>query len=157
MTDFSPGDIVDVTITGVRVIDTWTGHIAIDVGTEIDIDITNPAVTITRRAPQPQADLLAAVSELHNAIRESKNAEAVKTCQAFSAVAAAIRASTVTRHTPQPQSGDVWEHPTHGRMLFTDHSGDLWAWDMQGSGCALTGLNMTGAVRLYPSTPEESA
>lgn len=53
--------------------------------------------------------------------------------------------------TETPQSGDLWQHPLHGRMLFTDFSGDLLAWDMQESGHALTGLDMTGATRLYPA------
>lgn len=57
---------------------------------------------------------------------------------------------TVTRRAPQPQAGELWEHPKHGRMLFTDFSGDLWAWDMQESGHALSGLDMSGARRLYP-------
>jgi hypothetical protein len=59
-------------------------------------------------------------------------------------------AITVTRRQPQPRAGELWQHPQYGRMLITDPSGDLWAWDTQEAGYELSGLDMSGAHRLYP-------
>lgn len=96
MTTFSPGDIVDVTITGVRV-----AELLADGG--ISVIMSNgdfqwvrelPEITITRRAPQPQADLTAAYQELREAVKEWQDAEAVKLARTMDHLAEIIRAKT---------------------------------------------------------------
>lgn len=67
---------------------------------------------------------------------------------------------TITRLTPTPQAGEVWEHPKHGAMFIHTREnlvgGDSrpWARTASGSSWPIDKIDFSGGRRVYPPATE---